>query len=110
LPTKDEFETLIDAVGGNSVAGTMLKSSVGWNQNRNGIDAYAFTALPAGIKSNKGLFIYARTVALFWSSTAFSSRWEVAYSLVMTSDSESAYATTNNGSMEGALSVRCIMD
>ena len=31
LPTKAEFETLFSAVGGDSVAGKMLKSTSGWN-------------------------------------------------------------------------------
>ena len=35
LPTKAEFETLFSAVGGDSVAGKMLKSTSGWNFAKN---------------------------------------------------------------------------
>ena len=54
LPTKDEFDTLLVAVGGQFTAGTMLRSTSGWNDDEgkiyNGSDAYGFSALPAGIK------------------------------------------------------------
>ena len=48
LPTIDEWNVLIGFVGGASVAGKMLKSASGWNEFGNGIDAYEFSALPAG--------------------------------------------------------------
>lgn len=48
LPTIDEWNILIDFVGGVSVAGKMLKSATGWNEFGNGTDAYEFSALPAG--------------------------------------------------------------
>lgn len=48
LPTIDEWNVLIDFVGGVSVAGKMLKSATGWNEFGNGTDAYEFSALPAG--------------------------------------------------------------
>ncbi len=48
LPTIDEWNVLIDFVGGASVAGKMLKSATGWNEFGNGVDAYEFSALPAG--------------------------------------------------------------
>lgn len=46
LPTNAEFETLLKAVGGSSVAGTMLKSKKGWYDGGHGIDEYGFTVLP----------------------------------------------------------------
>ena len=39
LPTNAEFETLFTAVGGQSTAGKMLKSTSGWNSSGNGTDA-----------------------------------------------------------------------
>lgn len=67
LPSREEFETLISAVGGQSVAGKMLKSSTRWEAN-NGADSYSFTAFPAGYgygSSYNGIGEYAH----FWSST-----------------------------------------
>ncbi|MDD5943195.1 fibrobacter succinogenes major paralogous domain-containing protein [Fibrobacter sp.] len=69
LPTKAEFKTLIDAVGGQSTAGKMLKSTSGWNDyngdSGNGTDVYGFSALPAGNRKfyNKG------NAAFFWSAS-----------------------------------------
>jgi uncharacterized protein (TIGR02145 family) len=45
LPTGDEWNALVTAVGGEKTAGTKLKSkSPGWN----GTDAFGFSALPSG--------------------------------------------------------------
>ena len=52
LPSKSEFETLFEAVGGKSVAGKMLKSKHGWRDMSgkesagNGTDAFSFSASP----------------------------------------------------------------
>ena len=51
LPSQTEWETLLTTVGGESIAGKMLKSAIGWewhDSSNNGTDAYSFTALPAG--------------------------------------------------------------
>ena len=53
LPSEDEFETLIATVGGEDVAGLMLKAQYSWNDNStgesgNGVDAYGFSALAVG--------------------------------------------------------------
>jgi len=53
LPSKSEWDTLIDTVGGwYTAAGSMLKSTSGWSDNGNGTDAYGFAALPAGHRQN----------------------------------------------------------
>ena len=78
LPTKEEFETLIETVGGVDVAGKKLKSAEGWAKtiysgygylgtNANGTDDYGFTALPAGDWQSDVCHIgYSAT---FWTST-----------------------------------------
>lgn len=48
LPGKDEFDELVQTVGGNSVAVNTLKSSMDWEKGGNGADTYGFSALPAG--------------------------------------------------------------
>lgn len=44
LPTRDEFENLVYAVGGFVTFNKMLKSTSGWDKDQNGIDSYSFTA------------------------------------------------------------------
>ena len=69
LPSRAEWETLINAVGGKSTAGIKLKSSSGWNSSGNGTDAFGFTALPAGDRNVRGEFSLEGRDAFFWSST-----------------------------------------
>ncbi|MDR2693823.1 MAG: fibrobacter succinogenes major paralogous domain-containing protein [Chitinispirillales bacterium] len=51
LPSADEWQALVDAVGGRGVAGSKLKSQTGWNASDDVVneDAYGFSALPGGI-------------------------------------------------------------
>jgi uncharacterized protein (TIGR02145 family) len=74
LPSGKEFRTLLVNVGGEDVAGRMLKSPTGWydynGESGNGIDAFGFNALPAGYFSNdNGDFISAHEEAYFLGAT-----------------------------------------
>lgn len=73
LPRIEEFEVLFAAVGGDSIAGNMLKSTSGWNdfeiENGNGSDAFGFSALPAGYIGNPVSYN-----AIFWTSSGISER------------------------------------
>ena len=69
LPTQTEWNTLFTAVGGQSTAGNMLKSTSGWNSSGNGADAYSFSALPAGRRNNDGGYDGEGDNAYFWRST-----------------------------------------
>ena len=51
------------------MAGKMLKSTIDWENDANGTDAFGFTALPAGLYSpGEGSFFLGQDAA-FWSST-----------------------------------------
>lgn len=69
LPSEAELETLIDAVGGQTTAGTKLKSTSGWYDGGNGADAFAFSVLPAGNRDVYGKYTYEGKNAYFWSSS-----------------------------------------
>ena len=106
LPTKAEFETLITAVGGQSIAGTKLKSTSGWTNSGNGADAYSFSALPAGYRYSSGNYIKEGYYANFWSSTGYNS--DNAYFMYLYYNDGNArlrYDYENHG-----LSVRCVKD
>ncbi len=60
---------LFDAVGGVKIAGKMLKSTIAWENDANGTDAFGFTALPAGMNSPEEGYFFLGQGALFWSST-----------------------------------------
>jgi len=69
LPSHNEWITLENEVGGQSVAGTKLKSTSGWNSNGNGTDDYGFSALPGGYGDSGHNFSYAGTHGSCWSAT-----------------------------------------
>lgn len=52
IPSKKDYEKLVQAVGGASVAGKKLKSKEGWKENGNGTDAIGFSGLPAGERTD----------------------------------------------------------
>ena len=66
VPTAAEWDALATAVGGASIAGTTLKSTMGWLSGA-GTDDYGFSALPAGIYTGSFSELGSRTV--FWTST-----------------------------------------
>ncbi|MBR3851204.1 MAG: fibrobacter succinogenes major paralogous domain-containing protein [Fibrobacter sp.] len=69
VPSQSEWNELFTAVGGSSTAGTKLKSTSGWDSSGNGTDNFGFSALPAGLRYNDGLYYYEGGLAYFWSST-----------------------------------------
>jgi uncharacterized protein (TIGR02145 family) len=109
LPTKAEFETLFSAVGGDSVAGKMLKSTSGWNfakASGNGSDDYAFSALPVGYRDGGGDYTYVGNEATFWISTEKSDEYAYAMRLIYRNDN----ADVDYRPKFMAFSVRCVKD
>ena len=104
LPTKTEFETLISNVGGSDVAGKMLKSTTGWDENGNGEDTFGFNVLPAGYRNSYSEFVYAGERSVFWSATELSELF--AYNLVLLYSGENVLL--NDIAKGFARSVRCL--
>ena len=74
LPSPAEWDTLFAAVGGQSVAGTALKSKTGWHDGSAsyipGTNSSGFSALPSGYRSaTDGYFRLLGGDAHFWSSS-----------------------------------------
>lgn len=69
LPSREDWQKLSDYCGGNSKAGTHLKSTSGWD-GENGFDTYGFDGKPAGYYS-PGVSVVCRagSYGYFWSST-----------------------------------------
>ncbi len=117
LPSHYEFEELINYIdptfnynhttaASSSTAGKYLKSKSGWKSSGNGSDAYGFSALPAGYRSNGGDFYDVGYRANFWSSGEYNSI--VAFLLRLGYDSEDADLRWNY--KLNARSVRCLKD
>ena len=68
VPTQTEWDTLINYVGGKSVAGRELKSTgTEYWLNNNGLDTYGFSAPGAGQRISS--FDDIKEVGTFWTST-----------------------------------------
>ena len=116
LPDSTEWNTLFAAVGGASTAGKMLKSQGGWNNDYDGsivkgIDAYGFSALPAGHRYNNGFFSDEGRNARFWTASEDSSARDLsfrsgAYYVSLISSNE--YAFIDSYVKSKGHSVRCL--
>ncbi len=104
LPTSTEFETLFSFVGGQSVAGKILKSTSEWNGR--GEDSYGFTALPSGVRF-ENYFNYGASCALFLSASEYNSN--AAYALTLDLYRSDASMGHSGAKFQGG-SVRCIQD
>jgi uncharacterized protein (TIGR02145 family) len=69
VPSDTEWSILTTYIGGESSAGTKLKSTSGWYSSENGADTYGFRVLPAG-DDVSGLFSPGDD-AYFWSASEF---------------------------------------
>ena len=69
MPSKEDFETLIASVGGESSAGEKLKSASGWVKlkkgENSGMDAFGFDARPAGYRFHNGFYSQESRYAYF---------------------------------------------
>lgn len=109
LPSDIEWQTLIDYLGGDAVAGWKLKETgtTHWLPPNSGTDEGGFAALPGGYRgSNYAVFADLGNYACFWTSTAISSSYawyrSISYNYADVShyDSRKFYA----------FSVRCVKD
>lgn len=67
----DELENYIknDGIVQPGLEGNTLKATYGWNCGLPGTDDYGFTALAAGLRSDKGLFFDEGLYSNWWTST-----------------------------------------
>jgi len=73
IPSRSEWQTLIDYLGGDSLAGAKLKEAgyQNWkNPNTGATNSSGFTALPGGYRSgNTGYFYELGSAGYWWTST-----------------------------------------
>ena len=68
LPFDEEWDILAKKYG-EDVAGKALKSTTGWENNRNGSNRSGFNAKPAGYRYSDGSFYNVGKIGYFWSSS-----------------------------------------
>ena len=130
LPTKADFEALVNAASGDAATsragnsgvvsnkvGAALKSRDGWFKKGNGTDEFGFNALPAGYRVaiskaddgtiSGGKFDGIGGYAYFWSATEDAENPESnAYYLFLSFSSDAA--SLNSFAKEDYRSVRCV--
>jgi uncharacterized protein (TIGR02145 family) len=112
IPTKAEVLTLINYLGGQSVAGDKLKESenLHWSGNYAlATNSSSFTALPGGFISTKnGVYGFYNlgVIGQWWTSGEVDTNNAWSWSL----DNSTSQAAINSGSKQAGYSVRCIKD
>lgn len=107
IPSKDEWVTLTNFLGGKNIAGIELKATNGWNRSTKEVtNSSGFSVLPGGNRSVGGPYYHLGDDALFWTSTPKSNRsaWKVRFNYNWDSVGFQACSRLTG------LSVRCIKD
>ena len=106
LPKKSEIETLFTAIGGKATAGLMMKSTSDWFNNQNGLDAYSYSAIPAGYMNDRGSFKDNSFYANFWTASQYNS-YSAYYMELGTGNGASLSDFGNKGY---GFSIRCLQN
>jgi uncharacterized protein (TIGR02145 family) len=88
-------------------SGENLKSTSGWNSNRNGTDLYGFGGLPGGLHTNGGWPYYFLGIYGYWWSSSETSGLG-AWDRILIYDNDGSHRDTNF--KPHGLSVRCLKD
>ncbi len=109
VPTDEEWDTLIDYLGGETVAGGKMKATGTslWNPPNSMADNESgFTAIPGGYRNNVGGFEYTGWIGAWWSATESNAGRaygrDVAYN--------DAFVAKPNFYKQNGVSVRCVKD
>jgi uncharacterized protein (TIGR02145 family) len=103
IPSKLEFEELIQTVGPNA---DELKSKTDWEENLNGTNLYGFNAYPCGLVKDTGKPVGQEWSAQFWTTSVKKKYYPYSFLLLVKEEklNISFY-------LEGSgLSIRCIRD
>lgn len=68
IPKNSDWMILVKNLLGVDYAGPKLKNITGW-KTTNGINKIGFSAIPGGLRDDKGDFSYQGTVSQWWSNT-----------------------------------------
>lgn len=113
VPSKEELMTLINYLGGDSLAGGKMKvkGTAYWDSpNADATNTSGFNALPGGYRQRgTGIFMYKGTNAYFRTSTEeFGSGYDSAWHFMLFS--QSAFASPTYAEKTFGFSIRCIKD
>jgi len=106
IPTISEYWSLVDLLGGDYVAGDLLKDDVLWN----GSNETGFSGLPSGERYYTGEFDHFNEHGHFWASSIYEFASSIGQALELRdAPNGQEVGTTANNSSSG-FSARCIKD
>lgn len=107
IPNFEEWDELGIALGGEALAGNLLKSKTGWDADGNGTDQVGFTALPTGYCSEKGKALYRGKTTSFWTKDE---GVDLIFGLIYTLGAYDSKLVEVNQLKVAGLPVRCVKD
>jgi uncharacterized protein (TIGR02145 family) len=108
LPSDNEWTTLINYIGGDSIAGGKMKSTSLWNNpNFGATNSTGFSAYPAGLYPGVGgIFYFINAFGFYWSATESDST--NAWSIYLSYDDATVVRKSNLKTL--FYSIRCMKD
>ena len=106
IPTDAEWTQLSDYLGGESEAGTKMKSTNGWEEDGNGNNESGFAGFPGGFRYYNGTFYVIGSYGYWWSATENSSDYAWSRRL----NYNDGNVDRSNDNKRNAFSVRCLGD
>jgi len=108
VPSQSDWTELSNYLGGDAVAGGMMKTTSGWNPPNTGASNLSnFSATPSGVRySNTGSFNDIGNYGLLWSSSEVDSN--IAHARYLWKDSSQFFPYTIH--KRSGYSVRCLKD
>ena len=104
IPTDAEWTILTDYLGGDTIAGTKMKSTSGWDNNGNGTNSSGFAGLLGGCRM--GLFYNVGAGGDWWSSSRISTDCAWYLGLILDTGNVGSYESYK----QNGFSVRCLRD
>lgn len=110
IPSDQEWEILVNHLGGKNNAGLKLKSKEGWSSKGNGNNLSAFSALPGGCIGASDFFYNIMNVGFWWSSTNQSNDYSYIQSSYVMLTCGNSDVMFNSAPPSQGFSIRCIKD
>jgi uncharacterized protein (TIGR02145 family) len=108
LPTFNEWTTLVNFLGGETVAGQVMKSTTGWTGDFDNTNNSGFTGLASGVASSANYYSDLGIFGYWSSSTQAPTDMDMAYRIYLTSYED--VASIGERTKANGYSVRCLKD
>jgi uncharacterized protein (TIGR02145 family) len=109
IATDDEWQLLIDALGGDEAAGIKMKNTTGWKNNGNGNNSAGFNGLAAGARNYDGSFAEIGNAAFWWTFWVTKARMPFSPTFRFLTYDDNTVGRDNSNQGNG-YTVRCIKE